>query len=129
MWDSSDHHRTLTGRGGEFFWGVAFSPDGQLFFAGASSDGTVWLWDPASGEHRRTLTGHEGDGYRSDVYGVAFSPDGRLLARASASTDKTVKLWDPATGAAVHADRPHRGGLLGGVQPRRAAARQHGQHR
>jgi serine/threonine protein kinase len=106
VWDSSDHHRTLAGRGGEFFWGVAFSPDGQLL-ASASSDGTVWLWDPASGEHRRTLTGHEGDGYRSDVYGVAFSPDGRLLA--SAGTDKTVRLWDPATGAAVSTLTGHAG--------------------
>ena len=65
---------------------MAFSPDGRLL-ATASEDETARLWDPATGEHLRTLTGHAGE-----VEGVAFSPDGRLLA--TASEDETARLWD-----------------------------------
>jgi WD40 repeat protein len=69
---------------------VAFSPDGRLLATG-QADKTAQLWDPATGKHLRTLTGHD-----DRVWGVAFSPDGRLLAISS--WDKTARLWDPATG-------------------------------
>ncbi len=74
-------------------YAVAFSPDGRLL-ASAGGDTTVLLWDPGTGRHVRTLTGHS-----SVVRSVAFSPDGHLLA--SASDDTTVQLWDPGTGQHV----------------------------
>ena len=49
---------------------------------------------------RAQTGGHEGS-----VRGVAFSPDGRLLA--SASSDRTIKLWEVATGAEVATLRGH----------------------
>ncbi|MFO0811498.1 MAG: protein kinase [Gemmataceae bacterium] len=81
---------------------VAFSPDGQSLAAGCA-DGTVKIWDVATGYRTATLAGHDGG-----VWSIAFSPDGSRLA--SAGADKTVRLWDPATGAKIatlegHADR------------------------
>ena len=66
---------------------VAFSSEGTL--ATASDDGTVKLWDVATG-NAAILEGHT-----RDVFSVAFSRDGMLLA--SGSKDKMVKLWNVAT--------------------------------
>ena len=94
-------HRPAVGRGrrhvrarpeGAHRWrverGVCARRDGPRL---GIADTTLRLWDRASGDCTRTLTGHT-----SDVMSVAFAPDSSMLA--SASADNTIRLWDPVSG-------------------------------
>jgi WD40 repeat protein len=63
---------------------IVFSPDGRLL-AAADWNGTVTLWDVASGDRRLTIADH-----KAGVTAAAFSPDGTTLA--TGSEDKTLRL-------------------------------------
>ena len=54
--------------------------------ATSSADGTVRIWNAATGQERASLTGHTGT-----VTAVAAAPDGSWLA--SGSADSTVRSW------------------------------------
>ena len=71
---------------------VSFSPDGATLASG-SLDGTVRLWDVATGEPIATLGGRE-----SSVSSVSFSADGATLASGSG---RRVQLWAVVTGEAI----------------------------
>jgi WD40 repeat protein/serine/threonine protein kinase/tetratricopeptide (TPR) repeat protein len=68
---------------------VAFAHDGRTIGAGTHA-GTVFLWDVATRQLKRTLKAHAGHTL------IAFSPDDKMLATASGWGEKRVKVWDVA---------------------------------
>jgi RNA polymerase sigma factor (sigma-70 family) len=94
---------------GEGKWGnhygacaVTFSPDGKTVLGGCS-DGTVRLWETATGKERIQLRGHEGA-----VAVIAVSANGKFLA-SSGEHDRTVRLWDLPSGKERRRLQGHRG--------------------
>jgi tetratricopeptide (TPR) repeat protein len=74
-------------------FGLAFRGDGKVLAAGSLS-GHLFLWDLTSGKvlHDRPLRGPDG------LEGLAFNPDGRLLAGISRTA---VVVWDAVEGQQV----------------------------
>jgi WD40 repeat protein len=69
----------------------AVAPDGRTVAGASFVDHTVRLWDAATGRELRQFGRHDGH-----VLGLAFSPDGRLLATGGG--ERSVKVWEVATG-------------------------------
>jgi WD40 repeat protein/serine/threonine protein kinase len=76
--------------------GLDFSPSGQ-WMASVGAAGEVYLWDVATWQRTRTLSGHDPTQL---VNSTAFSPDSLVLA--TASDDLTAILWEVETGQIVH---------------------------
>jgi RNA polymerase sigma factor (sigma-70 family) len=91
LWDlaKKQERATFTGQGqGVGLYCLAVAPGGKLLAAG-DGEGTVTLWEVATGKEIAVLAGHLGA-----VRCVAFSPDGKVLA--AGGEDQTVHLWDIA---------------------------------
>ncbi len=84
--------------------GVAISADGRRLVS-ASEDGTIKVWDAASGQPLLTLMGHT-----RPVRSVALSADGSCIV--SGGYDKTVKVWDTRTWEEKLSLTGHTGGVL-----------------
>jgi len=89
----SDAETKILSKHDDVFFDVAFRPDG-LQLAAACSDGSVRLFDVASGKLSLKI-----DNHADWVTDVCYSADGKLLA--TASRDKTAKVFNPETGELI----------------------------
>ncbi len=80
---------------------IAWSPDGR-YVAAASSLG-LWLYESETGDVVRYFPTD------AQVWDVAFSPDGALLA--SGAWDGTIKLWEVESGRELHTLTGHYGNV------------------
>lgn len=104
IWDVNSWNLKVDMKTDARVWGTDFSPNGKLI-ACANYDKMVRIWDIATGDLIRVLSGH-----KDQVWGVEFSPDGSFLA--SASEDKTIRIWDTATWSCCHILEGHKSWIL-----------------
>ena len=82
---------------------AAFSPNGKTALTGGV-DGTVKLWEVATGRELQSFASHQGS-----VLNVGFSPDGKVAL--SGGVDGTVKVWEVASGRELRSFVGHRVGV------------------
>ncbi|KAF9231681.1 quinon protein alcohol dehydrogenase-like superfamily [Melanogaster broomeanus] len=76
---------------------LSISFDGKrLSYRTAGEHGEVFIWNYHTGEHVKTMSGHDP---ATTVRTVIFSPDGQRIA--SGSNDNTIRIWDVHNAQAI----------------------------
>ncbi len=90
---------------------VAFSPSQSLlaYAVGQGSESVIALWDVKNAKLQSILA--SGNAHTNNIWSLAFSPDGKMLA--SASADTYVKLWDVKTEKFLVDFIGHKNGVTG----------------
>jgi transcription initiation factor TFIID subunit 5 len=111
MWDISRGNpvRMFTGHTGNIT-AVECSPNGQTL-ASADDQGSIFLWDLASGTRIKRMRGHGKGG----IWSLSWSVESSVLV--SGGADMTVRVWDVLQKPGVAA-----GGAEGGSKPEAAAS-------
>ncbi|XP_070779150.1 coronin-7 [Enoplosus armatus] len=90
----------------EKIYSIKFHPLASGLLVSSSYDLTVRLWNLETGEQVKLLTGHQ-----DQVFGMAWSPDGKFLA--TVCKDGKVRIYDPRKSTAPVQEGPgpegHRG--------------------
>jgi WD40 repeat protein len=111
IWDASTGQLVRSMQAESIVCGMAWSPEGTRIAAASCSvaeTAAVSVWDVRTGQRELTIRGRQADGV-----GVAFSPNGRLIA--TGGVDGTAAIWDAASGRRLHTLRGHTGEVLGGL--------------
>ncbi len=93
--DESGYWRHTRTRNQRWVTSVSFGPDSSILAVGINN-GTIELWNTATGELHKILAEHHDTIGGQDSLNVSFSPDGDTIASATRYTH--VHLWDVATG-------------------------------
>jgi WD40 repeat protein len=74
---------------------LAWTADGKTLISG-SDDSSIRTWNTTTWLQTAVLTGHT-----NYVYGIAISPNGRILASASHNSRGTARLWNLENGQPI----------------------------
>jgi WD40 repeat protein len=98
-------------RHGAVVTALASSPaPANAFLVSAGQDGTIRVWEAATGKKVRRLQGHKA----GDHISVALSPNGKTLASVG-FIEPTIRLWDVTTGKQIGTMGDGPGAVPGGI--------------